>query len=258
MDAYLAIFKTSFRNSFVYRSSVFVSIFGSVFAVFVQIAIWNIIFREKPATIQYMTIYVIISRLLQIFYTDNICGNIGQKVRDGNFVTDLLKPIQPIFSFWSSSFGANIATFLTQGLPILIMFFPALLNLDFDVTKLLIFIGICIMNLCLTSFIYILLGYLAFVVIEVWPFQLILNEIIKLLSGALIPIAFFPLWLENAVKFTPFYLLYSFPLRFLLEKLPPNEIYSNLIILLFWMLFFSVILMIIHRIALRRCVVQGG
>ncbi len=258
MDSNWAFLRIAFKNSFVYRSTVFIGIFGSFFGILAQIALWSFIFRGKPGTIQYMTVYVVVAQLLGILYINNISDRIGAKVRSGDFVIDLIKPANPVFTFWSTSVGITTSNMIIRGIPLLLIFLPVIIKLKLDAGELALFVVICGLGFVMVSLMYILIGYLAFIVLEVWPFVRLLNDTVRLLAGAVIPIAFFPPWIGRAVKLMPFHLLYSFPIRLLLEELPPNEIIFNMMIMVFWIIMLSIALKIVYGVAVRFCIVQGG
>jgi len=253
-----AFFIISFKNTFAYKSSVVIGVFGSMFTLFVQIALWNFIFKGNSNMIEYMTCYVIISTILGILYTNNISSLIGDKVTSGDFVIDLIKPISPLAVFWSTSFGEIIANVLNRGIPVLIVFFPVLLTIQFNFQKGLLFLIASLMGFIVGSLIYILVGYISFIVLEIWPYIRLVNDTIRLLSGAIIPIAFFPMGIASIARATPFYFMYTFPIRLLLEELPLNEVYLNFFIMAVWIIVIGFVLRIVSNIAIKHCVVQGG
>ena len=101
MNKFFAFFTMFFRNSFVYRTAIIFSIFGAVLAIVAKIAVWKFIFIYDEDMVKYMIKYVIISVFLGIVLTDNISGRLGNKVMNGDFVFDLLKPISQIHILWS-------------------------------------------------------------------------------------------------------------------------------------------------------------
>lgn len=258
MRSMTAFFNISFKNSFTYRSSVFIGIFGSLFSVITQIALWKYLFSHDAAMTSYMISYVVLSHLLGVVYTNGISTLIGSKVTTGDFVIDLIKPVNPILTYWSTSFSTNIAKLLNRGIPLILVFLPMFFNLQFSFEKILFFGLAIIFGIVISNLIYILVGYLAFLIFEVMPYVRIIDDTIRLVSGAVIPVAFFPSWLEKISHATPFYFLYSFPLRLLLNELPMYEIYQGFIIMSIWVIILSIILKIVYSAALKRSIVQGG
>lgn len=236
----------------------FIGLFGSIFSIVAQIAVWSFVFNQNYNMIQYMIQYVIISRVLSILYENRITAMIGDKITTGDFAIDLIKPANPVLTFWSTSLGAVLASLLIKGTPILLIFSPMLFYLKLTLSKIILFILFCSMGFVLSNLIYILVGYLAFIVLEVWPFRRLVDDTIKLLSGAVVPLTFFPDWLSILAKLAPFHFMYSLPIRILLEDLPRNELMLDFVVLLAWNFVFLLGLRLVYRLAVKYSIVQGG
>jgi len=233
------------------------SILGSVFSILAQMAVWYFIFHNDPNMIRYMTSYVIVAQIISILLNNNISNLIGDKVTTGSFVVDLLKPLNPTFAFFSNSFGMTLAQLLNRGL-LLIIVFGAFLHFSPGVEKVLYFIITCVLGYIIANLIYFIIGYLSFIVFEVWPYVRLINDTVRLLAGGVIPLAFFPAWLASGTKLLPFQYLYSFPIRILLENIPTSEIYTNYAIMMVWIILLSSLLVLTYRSVIKHCVIQGG
>jgi ABC-2 type transport system permease protein len=255
---YRAMFHISFKSSFAYRSSILTRIVGSVFTVVAQIAVWTFVFRRDPAMVGYMTRYVVVSQALGMLLDNNVTRRIGTRVASGDFAIDLIKPASSVAALWSASFGETASALLTQALPVLLAFSPALLGAGIPVTRLPLFILLAVLALALSSLMFVLLGYLSFVVLEVWPFVRLLNDTIRLLAGAVIPLSFFPPFLRSVAGVLPFQYLYSLPLRSLLEDLPRAETLRCLFVMGAWIAGLALLTRAVAASAVRRIVVQGG
>lgn len=259
MSTLLSFVRTAFRTKFAYRSSVFFGFLLSFVYLIVQIALWRFVFRQDSAMIKYMTAYVVVSQLLHYAYSTEIAGMIGHKVRSGDYAVDLIKPVTSVMVYWSTSLGGTLANIATRGLPVLLVFSPVFLDVaKLSLARLLVFLGACIAGYIMTNLIFALIGHLAFVTTEIWPFARSTQNSIRFLSGALIPIAFFPPWLAAIARFLPFRLLYSFPIRVLLEDLPAEEVVRDSLLLGAWLVLLSVLLWLVHKRAVWHSVVQGG
>lgn len=258
MDTLLAFVNTAFKARFAYRSAVFFGSLMSFVYMIVQIALWRFVFSKDPTMVKYMTAYVVLSQLLRHAYATEIAMMIEQKVISGDFVTDLIKPVNSVLVYWSTSLGGTLANIATRGLPVLVIFSPVLLNVELGLGKILLFCGVYVAGYILVNLIFTLVGYLAFLATEVFHFRRTMDNTLSFLSGAIIPIAFFPSWLASITKLLPFHLLYSFPIRILLEDLPVKEIVENALLLGAWIVFLLVLLSIVSKRAIWRSVVQGG
>jgi ABC-2 type transport system permease protein len=255
---YRAMFRISFKSSFAYRSAILTGIAGSVFTVIAQIAVWMFVFRRDAAMVGYMTRYVVVSQALGMLLDNNVTRRIGARVASGDFAIDLIKPASSVAALWSASFGETAAELLTRALPVLLAFSPALFGAGIPAARLPLFLLLSVLALVLASLMFVLLGYLSFVVLEVWPFVRLLNDTIRLLAGAVIPLSFFPPFLRSIAGALPFQYLYSLPLRSLLEEIPRAEIVQSMGVMGAWIAGLALLTRAAAASALRRIVVQGG
>ena len=253
----MEFFIMSFKNAFVYRSSVLFSIISSVFWVLVQIALWNFIYQGQSEMIGYMTAYVIVANIIGMFYSRDMMALIGGKVASGNFAYDLIRPINIVTMSYKTLLGTLASGLMLKALPQILIFMPVLL-------RSVVFSNFipCLTAIVLGHFLYVLLysllGFLAFIVIEIWPFRRLLDDTIRFVSGAVIPLAIFPSWLQVLSDFLPFKYLYDFPLRLLLNQLSGDDIIRGLVISTIWVIALGILLLLSYRSAVNKCTVQGG
>jgi len=250
-------FKISLKNSLVYRWSIIFSVVGSVLFIAINLMLWRFLYRDDPAMISYMTKYTIISNIIAMCYATGILYSIGHKVASGDFVTDLIRPVNLFSMSWEMELADICSNFLTSGLPVIIFYLPFLIAnpgyYNIPLVLLAIFLGHILILL-----IYSLVGFAAFILIEVWPFGRLLDDTIRLLAGGFIPLAILPGFLGNIAYALPFRFLYSFPLELLLGTADMGKIAESYGLFLFWILVFATLNYFMYRAALRKAVVQGG
>lgn len=254
------ILRVSLKNSFVYRSSTIFNIFGSIIQIFICIALWKYIYKENMNQMNYMVMYTILSNIIGLFYANELGQEISGKIVDGSFAMELIKPVNFIYLGYMKMLGKIIANIITRGLPIIIIFLPLTIsNLDriyyrqIPLALLMVIIGHVLYCLMFT-----LVSFIAFVCFEVWPFNRMLSDTIRFLSGSFIPIALFPVKIQKYIEFLPFNYLYAFPLKLILNKTDGDELMGNLIILVLWLIVLFGLLRYIYNRAINRLVIQGG
>ena len=156
------------------------------------------------------------------------------------------------------SLGEILAQIFLQVLPLFIFFFPMI----WPLTQWKNF-GICIIALffghILFSLIYMIIGFTSFIFIESWAFRRLMDDTIHFISGALMPIAFFPTPLAKIALRLPFHYLYDFPLRILLnEDLGIAAIGAELFNIMMCIFGLVGIAYLVYKISTRHCMVQGG
>jgi ABC-2 type transport system permease protein len=250
-------FLMSFKNAFVYRSSVIFSILGSVFWVLVQIALWSFIYQGEPEMITYMTAYVIVANIVGMFYSRDMMTMIGGKVASGNFAYDLIRPVNIITMSYRTLLGSLTSGLILRALPQVLIFLPVLIK-SVALSNILPSLAAILIGHFLYIILYALLGFLAFIVIEIWPFRRLLDDTIRFVSGSVVPLALFPTWLQRLSDFLPFKYLYDFPLRLLLNQLEGSDVIKGLLISAAWTAALGILLLLSYRSAVNKCTVQGG
>lgn len=83
--------------------------------------------------------------------------------------------------------------------------------------------------------------------------------IVLLLSGATVPVAFFPEPLKTIVYYLPFQSIYNAPLTLLLDGAPSPEAVLKIIgVQVVWCIVMTVIGKLFWKISLRQITVNGG
>ena len=103
-----------------------------------------------------------------------------------------------------------------------------------------------------------LLGLMGFWFTQVWILERFLNDFIKLFSGVLIPIWFFPLWLQRISDFLPFKYIYYAPISLFIDRLDSVYPAKTLLFQLIWIGLFYMLSQLVWRRAVEIVTIQGG
>ena len=79
-----------------------------------------------------------------------------------------------------------------------------------------------------------------------------------ILSGMLIPIPFFPKFLQNISNIIPFRYITDFPFRLYVGNISMNEGFIGIIIQIIWIVILIILGRFITKKALKKAVIQGG
>lgn len=230
--------------------------------IFVNIAIWKAIYEEEEVLggVQFKIVmtYIILGFLMQsIFAMDEYL--IERKVTSGLISSDLLKPISFRLYVFSYNIGSTLFRILMQLTPALLLsiilfkFLP-----PFSVEMTIYFVISAILG-------YLILYNLNFLVWVssfwfYWTFSLVTikDAVVMIMSGALIPLWFMPQWLFDIIKMTPFDSIYFIPISTYLGQVPTNEIGTNLLKQLIWVVVLAGVGHLLWKAATKKLVVQGG
>ena len=249
--------RITFKNTLAYRWNVFFSLLGSITVIAVNLLLWQFLYRDDPAMVSYMVKYVVLANFITLFYSQDMCWVLGDKVRDGSFATDLIKPVNIFFMSWQVVLGEMLSNFVVRGIPTILVYVgflianPGYHNIVWALLAV-------VLGHILYLLMYSLVGFATFVVIESWTFWRLLTETIKLFAGAFVPLAIMPGWLHSVAMALPFRFLFSFPLELLLGTADMSQLPANFLTMLLWIAAFSVFNILAYKGALRKTVIQGG
>ncbi|MFZ1126532.1 MAG: ABC-2 family transporter protein [Candidatus Baltobacteraceae bacterium] len=251
----------AFARESTYRVEVFSNVGSVVLRVYLFRSLWTALYAQNAAPsgiplhamLTYATVALLMSLILEVDGTRAI----RDKVREGTIATDLMKPISLPLYFFSDGFGQTVFHALMI-LPALLL---SLLLVHIDVPSpaaLAAFALAFALGYLVNFFLNFLMNVVAFWTLETFAIQLMIRWASDLLSGQLLPLAFFPGLLGRVVSDLPFAAIYSTPLRIYIGELPPSGWLEAFGAQLLWLALFSASAFAIWRFAERRVVVQGG
>jgi ABC-2 type transport system permease protein len=205
------------------------------------------------AIITYTTIALLMSLVLEIDGTRMI----RDRVREGSIATDLMKPINLPLYFFSDGFGQT----LLHALLIVPSLLLALFIVHIDVPPPLTLIAFAF-SFALGYIVNFLLNFvmntIAFWTLETFAVQLIVRWVSDVLGGQIVPLIFFPGFLQKIVLALPFAAVYSTPLLIYTGTIPQGSYLAAFATQLAWGAAFAILATFVWRNALKRVVVQGG
>ena len=84
------------------------------------------------------------------------------------------------------------------------------------------------------------------------------KHLIRLLSGSIIPIWFFPDWLADILNLLPFVYIYQLPLDIYIGSASELDISRRMMIQLVWFILLAGIFLLLSKKSLKKVMVQGG
>jgi ABC-2 type transport system permease protein len=261
IEPYLEFAKKAFAREATYRVEVFTNIGSLVLRVYLLRSVWTALYAQNVAPagiplhsmITYATVALLMSLILEIDGT----GAIRQKIREGTIATDLMKPISLPLYFFSDGFGQT-AFHALMIVPSLVF---ALLLVRIDVPSPAVLAAFTLsfaLGYLVNFFLNFLMNAVAFWTLETYAIQLMVRWASDLLSGQILPLAFFPGLLGAVVGRLPFAAIYSTPLRIYIGELGPGEYAAAFGAQIAWLAVFGTLAFFVWRAASRRIVVQGG
>jgi ABC-2 type transport system permease protein len=264
MGKYAAFAASAFQTSLAYRGEVWANIFGKLVQVFARVAIWFAVYAGATAvdgvTITEMVTYALLGGVVMgATRYDRIIGQIGTSLKTGDVGIWLLKPLNYPLYLLASEFGMTAYTFLMAVVPTIVV--VALVYGMLPPAS--AFHGVMFVAYCLLAFVIhflfaALFGLLAFWLMTTFSLEWLMQSMVVLLSGLLVPFWFFPEPFGSIASHLPLAWMVYYPSAVWLGRLAPLETLVYFGVGMGWMLLLAIGVTLLWRQASTRITVQGG
>jgi ABC-2 type transport system permease protein len=261
MRKYFAVFKINLINHLAYPGELFTRSLMILLFMWIFFQLWRVTYSAAGTpiinglTLHDTMWYLLLAETLEIG-RPRLARVVSQQVKDGSIAYLLNKPYDFILYQLASGLGeslprlcmlfllgGSLVWYLAGPIPSPNNWLPALIALA----------GAWLLHFCANA----LIGLAAFIAEEVAPFEWIYQKLVFILGGMLIPIDFYPAWLQSFARSLPFaYMMYG-PARlfvgsdtaFFLQILAGQAI---------WLLALGGILLLAFNLGMRRLAINGG
>jgi len=261
MKKYLAIFKINLLNSLAYPAEVTTRSGMILIFMLVFFQLWQVTYRASGTqvlnglTLHDTMWYLLMAETLELG-RPRLARLISQQVKDGSIAYLLNKPYDFLLYQLASGLGESLPRmgmlFILGGALVWSMAGapPALQNWPLALVAL---AGAWLLHFCVNA----LIGLAAFVVEEVAPFEWIYQKLVFILGGMLIPLDFYPAWLQALAKSLPFaYMMYG-PARLFVHS--DMQLFLQIAVgQLLWLALIGGALTLAFARGMRRLAINGG
>lgn len=266
LKTYLPFATNEFQRILSYKANVLMFIIGDGLILLATYFLWRAIYQSSPEqiingfTYSEMIIYVLMSFMVAGLINTDIGYSVSSEVKDGSIAMNLIRPISFQMRMLFQSIGGLLYNFLVifLGASIFITFYALQNQLTFTLFQIITFFLSIVFGFLLNFFFMYGFGLLAFKLTNMWGMSQIIGAIFNLLSGTLIPIAFFPLWAQPLFNFLPFSSMIYTPTMIYLGKLTEMEIVAALGLQLVWIVILSTISRMLWKTLIKQLVILGG
>lgn len=261
MRKYWAIFQTQLLNNLAYTGDLLSGSLAIILFMWVFAQLWRVTYSAMDtAQISGMTLhdtlwYLMLAEVI-VLSKPRLARIIAQAVRDGSVAYLLNKPYNFLFYQCSVSLGDSVLRMgmnaLVGGTVVWLLVGPPPHPLGWPLVLVTLLLA-WLIDFCLTA----LIGLAAFVTEEVRAFEWIYQKIVFILGGLLIPLDFYPEWLQAIAKALPFaYTVYA-PARLFVE--PDLARFATVVIgQSVWLAVLAGVLAFAYQRGLARLAINGG
>lgn len=265
MNKYFSILRVNLIVILSYRANLFLNSIGNYVYIMFLYFLWLAIYSDT-ATIngisfsQTFVYLVLSSTFFNVFKTWTEWG-LANEIRSGNIVLDLCKPYFLQVKIFFEVLARTLANFIWIGVPViivLVIFFADGFSshVAFAYAAFSIFLAY-ILNFQIDY----LTGLVSFYTESIWGISISKETVVLVLSGALVPMNFFPEWLYDLLMYTPFPYLYYVPISLLTgmgDAVVGGHVEILLLKQLLWLLGFGVVITLFSSHCIRRLTINGG
>lgn len=181
------------------------------------------------------------------------------RIRSGDVAADLARPLNPLRYWLSFDLGRALYHLIFRGIP---PFLIGMLVFDLRLPEspaTWLWLAVSITLAVVVSLAYrFLYNLAAFWLLDYRGVMVIAITVSLLFSGFIIPLPFFPDWLETIARTLPFAAMVQIPVDIFLEQAQGAEVAQALAIQAMWAVVLLGLASTVLSAAIRRVVVQGG
>ena len=262
---YLCLIKGGMMDKLTFKASIIINIFGNLIYTLVVYFLWQGIYDSNTSltvngmSFQDTMVYLVLASAM--FYCMNcyIVWDMGDDYKRGQIARDIVKPIDYQAYLYFKKIGEILIQFIVSFLPTFIFVYFITNGLIHLGTNLIWFILSLLFSITINFIVDFIIGNICFYTQSVWGINLMKEVIVLLLSGASIPLAFFPTTVTVVTSFLPFHAIYNTPLQILIK----SELnWYHYITMFGWQLFWLIVMLFVSRYfwkkSIKTLTINGG
>ena len=267
MRKYIAFFRMRFIAGLQYRAAALAGIATQFAWGGLSILMYKAFYQADPGafpmSFQALSSYIWLQQaLLALFMSWFIDNELLQLITNGGIAYELCRPIR-LYNMWMvRTMADRLSKALLRCLPILLVagFLPAPYGMTLPVNiSAAIWFAISLVLGFMVVMAYCMVVYMiTFFTISPLGVRIISSCLDEFLSGAVIPLPFFPTRVRQVIEALPFASMQNVPLRIYSGDISGSEIYYRVGLQIFWLIAILAIGRLLAVKALKKVIVQGG
>lgn len=263
--SYFAITRNEIKSSLAYRGHFLFSLAGTVIYLVIARFLWKAVYASSGSDViggvgfERAYLYVGISMSLVGTIQTFVDWTLGRLVASGDIFRYLCRPQEFVGQLFSESVGDCFVNCAAVGLPALVLSF-ALSGAGFpDLVNVLLFFPAFAVSFILNFLIEFVTGLSVFALQSNRGVINAKDTVVMVLSGALVPLPFYPAGVRSVLEWLPFQALYNAPARILADGgAGVAEAVPFLARQAAWTVVFFVLARALFAAAQRKLTVNGG
>lgn len=245
-----------------YNVWVWMEFIAQIITMTIFVYFWRAVFASATTlgglTVRQTINYILLAQVLAPLVETRLIFQFGFLIRDGALAVELVRPLDLQGRFYVENM-AGLALYMLQKLPLIamaVLFFGLQIPLApavWGAFSLSVILGRSVLFFFDWTF-----ACLAFYSTETWGLSVVRVGVAAFFSGALVPLAMMPDWLQNVAAALPFAQALAVPASLLSGVTPLAEAPRLWLVQLIWLAAMFTLSRIVFNIAVRKITVQGG
>ena len=183
----------------------------------------------------------------------------GQTTPEVDQSPDMMKPINIFGSYFAEDIG-NITALVFQNMVPILVIGSLMVGIPriADIRDLPLFILSVLESFLINWLIAALFGMIAFTAVNIDALIQVKKHLLRLLSGSIIPIWFFPAGVSRVLESLPFVYIYQLPLSIYIGRGDRAQHLAQMRIQLLWLVILAGVFFCVQNRVTRKVMVQGG
>ena len=261
--AYGYVYRTRILKSLAYRFDVYGNILMQCIIMFAAAFFWKALYGDggnvQGTTVDTMLTYTVMSSMMSVLFMTSVEQRVIHSVQKGTVATDMLKPISLFGLYFFEDLGVLTSLIFQNMIPIFAVgSICIILPKPTSGTSFILFLVSLVLAFFINWLLAACFSMWAFTAINMDPMIQVKKHLIRLLSGSIIPMWFFPKWLSGILNLFPFVYIYQLPLDIYVGKYTKETLFLRLGIQAIWVAVLFALFVFLQKRVVKKVMVQGG
>jgi ABC-type uncharacterized transport system permease subunit len=262
LPAYAKVTTLTTQRIFAYRLNIGFELVGLLLQIFLLKVVWTAIYADRGSVdgvdLGTLLTYLTIAQLQIWVVWPETTWFLQNKIREGKIALDLARPIGLIPQLIGHQVGSTLVFLPIAILVLPVAFFVGVLGPPASIQAGLLYVVSVILAYGVVTWIGLLMGMVAFWLLEIGGIEAIYRFSNMFFAGALVPLWLFPEPLRTVAGLLPFQTQANIPVSIYIGRLVGADALSGLAIQAAWLVILGLLVRFIWSRAMRKVVVQGG
>ncbi|MBU0279067.1 MULTISPECIES: hypothetical protein [unclassified Gemella] len=245
-----------------YKFNTIMQIIASLTMILIQYSVWTYVKKYNSIDVDEIITYVLLAIILQILLPIKSATNfVSEKILKGNIINYLNRPDGLIIIIFFIVFGNFFYKLKFQVLPILVIYVVFFYNIIFKIfsfERLILFLLMYLLSYLIAFLLGYIIALLSTVFIKINGISELVNALLIVFGGGLLPIDLYPKLLLKISEFTPFYSIMYTPVSMIVYDNNYSKILFMFIMQIFWIIILWIIYKKLSYYVFKKLDIMGG